>query len=84
MIIFPEEIIMAKTKIKLVSMGKLDKLGMKKIGKSFLLTIGAAAIGFIANSVDIIDYGSAETLVATMLPFVANFLRKFLGKYETK
>lgn len=73
---------MAKTKI--ISNGKLDKTGLKKIGKSFLLTLGAAAIGWIANSAGIIDYGSAETIVATCLPFVVNFLYKWLGQYESK
>lgn len=71
-------------KIKVISNGKLDKTGFKKIGKSFLLTLCAAAIGFIANSADIIDYGSSSTLVATMLPFVVNFLKVWLGKYESK
>lgn len=70
-------------KIKIVSSGKLDTAGMKKIGKSFLITVGAAAIGFIANSANIIDYGSASSIVATMLPFIVNFLKVWLGKYES-
>ena len=71
-------------KTKIISNGKLDKIGLKKIGNSFLLTIGAAAIGWIGNSTGIIDYGSAETIVATCLPFVLNFLYKWLGKYESQ
>ena len=70
-------------KIKIVTNGKLDKSGMRKIGKSFLLTLGAAAIGFIGNLTGVIDFGSSETLIATMLPFVVNFLYKWLGKYES-
>ena len=69
-------------RIKIISNGKLDKVGFKKIGKSLLLTIGAAVLGFISNSAGIIDYGSVETLVATLLPFIVNFLTKWLGKYE--
>ena len=68
---------------KVVSRGKLDLKGWKKIGKSLLLTVGAAVIGWIANSTGVIDYGSAETMVATVLPFIANFLYKWLGKYES-
>lgn len=71
-------------KIKIITSGKLDKVGLKKIGKSLLLTIGAALIGFIGDSTGVIDYGSYETLVATLLPFVVNFLHKLLGKYESK
>lgn len=75
---------MAKEKIKLITAGKLDKNGLKKIGKSFLLTLGAAAIGFIGNLTGIIDFGSSETLIATLLPFIVNFLYKLLGTYESK
>ncbi len=72
---------MAKTKI--ITNGKLDKTGLKKIGKSLLLTIGAAVLGWIGNSVGIIDYGSAETIIATILPFIVNAGYKWLGKYES-
>ncbi len=71
-------------KIKIITNGKLDKTGFKKIGKSLLLTMGAAAIGWIGDSLNIIDYGSASTIVATALPFLVNFLYKWLGKYESK
>jgi len=69
-------------KTKIISNGKLDIVGLKKVGKSFLITLGAAAIGWIGNSVGVIDYGSTETIVATILPFFVNFLYKWLGKYE--
>ena len=70
-------------KIKTISNGKLDKTGFKKIQKSFLITIGAAALGWLGNSVGIIDYGSAETIAATILPFIVNAGYKWLGKYES-
>jgi len=73
---------MAKTKI--IANGKLDKTGFKKIGKSLLLTIGAAVLGWIGNSAGVIDYGSSETLAATLLPFIVNAGYKWLGKYESK
>ena len=71
------------SKIKIVTNGKLDKVGLKKIGKSFLLTIAAAAVGWLASSVDFIDYGSLETIIATFLPFLVNTLYKWLGRYES-
>ena len=73
---------MGKTKI--VSNGKLDSAGLKKIGKSFLLILGAAALGWIGNSTGVIDYGSTETIMATILPFIVNVGYKWLGKYESK
>ena len=73
---------MAKTKI--ITNGKLDKTGLKKIGKSLLLTICAAILGWIGNSTGVIDYGSAETIIATFLPFIVNAGNKWLGKYESK
>jgi len=73
---------MAKTKI--ITNGKLDKAGLKKIGKSLLLTIGAAVLGWIGNSAGIIDYGSMNTIAITFLPFIVNAGRKVLGKYESK
>lgn len=69
-------------KIKIVTNGKLDSAGLKKIGKSFLLTVGAGVLGWLGNLTGIIDFGSTETIVATILPFIVNFLYKWLGKYE--
>ena len=71
-------------KVKIVGVGKLDMTGLKSIGKSFLITLGGAAIGFIANLTGLVDFGSFATLAATFLPFVANFLYKWLGTYESK
>lgn len=71
------------TEIKIVSAGKLDKEGLKKIGKSFLICLGAAGIEFLANLTGIADFGSVEVYVATFLPFVVNFLRKWLLPYQT-
>lgn len=72
------------TKTKIITNGKLDKAGLKKIGKSLLLTIGAAILGWIGNSTGVIDYGSIETIIATVLPFIVNAGYKWLGKYESQ
>jgi len=71
---------MGKTKI--ISNGKLDITGIKKIGKSLLITVVAAVIGWVSNSVGIIDYGSFNELAITFLPFIVNTARKVLLKYE--
>lgn len=71
-------------KIKIIKSGKLDMVGLKKIGKSLLITIGAAVLGWVGNSVGLIDYGSYETISATFLPFIVNSAYKILGTYESK
>ena len=71
-------------KANIITNGKLDSTGMKKIGKSLLITVGAAVIGWLGNSAGIINYGSVETMVATALPFVVNFLYKWLGTYKSE
>lgn len=70
-------------KIKIISSGKLDSLGVKKLGKSFLITLGACIIGFVGNLTGIVNFGNQETIIATMLPFLVNFLKIWLGKYES-
>ena len=71
-------------KVKLVTAGKLDSEGWKKIGKSFLLTLVAAAIAFLADLTNIVDFGGYSAIAATFIPFVVNFLRKWLLTYESK
>lgn len=72
------------SKTKIISNGKLDKAGLKKIGKSLIITLIGAGIGFLADSMNYIDYGSYETILATFLPFLVNSLYKWLGTYEAK
>jgi hypothetical protein len=73
---------MAKTKV--ITNGKLDMNGLKKIGKSFLITLGAAAIGFLGNLTGVIDFGSFNDLMVVALPWLANTLKVWLGSYELK
>jgi len=70
-------------KANIIANGKLDSKGVKKIGKSFLITIGAAILGWIGNSAGVINYGSMETILATALPFIVNAGYKWLGTYES-
>lgn len=70
-------------KIKIISNGKIDKTGFKKLGKSFLITLGACVIGYIGNLTGVVDFGNQQTIIATTLPFLVNFLKVWLGKYES-
>ncbi len=72
------------SKIKVIESGKINAEGWKKVGKSFLITLAAAGIGFIADLANIIDLGGYQNLLITLLPFVVNFLRKWLGVYKSK
>lgn len=69
-------------KIKIVEAGKLDKQGLKKLGKSFLISLAGAAVIFLGDITNIVDFGSWETYVATFLPFIINVLRKWLLSYQ--
>ena len=70
-------------KVKLITAGKLDAQGWKSIGKSFLLTIASAAIAFIADLTNVVDFGGYQNLAVLIIPFVVNFLRKLMGTYES-
>lgn len=71
-------------KTKLVGPLKIDKEGVSKIGKSFLLTVGSAAVVAIGDTFGLIDFGSYENLALIAVPFILNTLRKWLGSYESK
>ena len=72
------------SKTKLITAGKLDKEGWKKIGKSFLITLAAAGIAFLGDLTNVVDFGGYQNLALTLIPFAINFLRKWLGNYESK
>lgn len=71
-------------KTKIVGPLSIDKEGTKKIGKSFLLTVGSAAVVAIGDILGLIDFGSYENLALIAVPFILNTLRKWLGSYESK
>lgn len=75
---------MVKKKIKIIKSGRLDKEGLKKIGKSFLLTLAAASLVFIGDLTNTVDFGGWGAIATVFVPFVVNVLRKFLGEYESK
>lgn len=72
---------MVKTKI--ISNGKLDLVGLKKIGKSLLISLGGAAILFVADLATTIDFGGLSTYAVVFFPWLANTLKMWLGKYES-
>ena len=77
-------IIMKKEKINVITSGKMDAEGWKKVGKSFLITLAGAAIVFIGDLANIASFGSWQMYAATVFPWIANLLRKWLGVYKTK
>lgn len=71
-------------KVKLITAGKMNKEGWKKVGKSFLITLVAAAIAFLGDITNVVDFGGYQNIAITFIPFVVNFLRKWLGEYKSK
>ena len=72
---------MVKTKI--ISNGKLDITGAKKIGKSLLISLGGAVILFIANLTTTVDFGGLSAYAVVFFPWIANSLKLWLLKYES-
>ncbi len=72
------------SKINLITSGKIDWIGAKKIWKSFLISVVGAGIIGIGDLVNVIDLGSWQPILIAFVPFVVNFLRKWLGTYESK
>lgn len=71
-------------KIVVIPSGKLDITGLKKIGKSLLLTLGAATIAWLGDIANIVDFGNFNSIILIALPFVVNTLKIWLSKYESK
>ena len=75
---------MVKEKINIISAGKLDNAGLKKLGKSLVISLAGALIVFLGDITNIVNFGGFGAMAATMIPFGVNFLRKWLLSYETK
>ncbi len=71
-------------KIKLITAGKMNKEGWKKVGKSLVITLAAAGIAFLGDLTNVVDFGGYQNIALTFIPFAVNFLRKWLGNYESK
>ena len=71
-------------KTKTVGAFKLDKTGLNKIWKSFLISVGGALIVGLSDLVNVIDLGNWQPLLLTLAPFVVNTLKIWLTKYESK
>ncbi len=69
--------------IKKIGPFSLDTTGAKKIGKSFLLTVASAGIIALGDFLNLIDFGT-YSYVAVAIPFVLNFLKKWVGTYEAE
>ena len=71
-------------KTKVVGSFQIDKEGLKKIGKSFLISVAGATIVGLGELVNVINLGSWQQLLIVFIPFVVNTLKVWLGKYEVK
>lgn len=71
-------------KTKIVSNFSIDKVGAKKIGKSFLVTVIGAGVVALGDLFNVIDLGSWQPLLLTLAPFVINTIKVWSLKYESK
>lgn len=71
-------------KTKIISNGKIDLAGLKKIGKSLMISLGGAAILFVANLSTTVDFGGMSAYAVVFFPWLANVLKVWLGKYESE
>lgn len=73
---------MAKTKI--IVAGKIDKVGLKKVGIGLLIGAAGYLVTFLADIPQAYDFGEYTTIVAIACAGLVNFLRKKLLPYESK
>lgn len=71
------------TKIKIISSGKIDKTGLKKVGKGFLIAISGAVLAFLAGLTNTVDFGEYQVIVGAILSTFVNLGYKFLTEYQS-
>lgn len=74
---------MAK-KIKIIKSGKLDKSGLKSIGKGAVIATGGALLTYSTETLTNIDFGEYTPVVVAIGGIVLNFFRKLLTNYQSK
>ncbi len=71
-------------KTKVVSSGKINLEGLKKVGKGALIAGGGAVLTYLAEAVPGIDFGAYTAIAVGVFSVAINFFRKLLLKYESK
>lgn len=74
---------MVKTIKKIVGNFVVDKEGLKKIGKSFLVSLAGLGIGILLELTNVINFGNYQNLALVFLPWLANTLKVWVLKYES-
>jgi hypothetical protein len=69
---------------KTVPAGKLDIVGLKKVGKGALIAGAGAVLTYLTSAIPGVDFGPYTTLVAAGFSVLTNFLWKLLTNYESK
>jgi len=49
-----------------------------------LITLAGAVIAFILQITEIVDFGGYQSIAIVIFPWLANTLKVWLGKYESK
>ena len=62
--------------------GKIDLVGLKKVGIGALIAGGGAILTYLATAIPGVDFGIWTPVAVGLASIVINFLRKLLQKYE--
>ena len=62
--------------------GKIDLIGLKKVGKGALIAGGGAVLTYLAEALPGINFGEFAPVAVAISAVLINFLRKLMMKYE--
>jgi hypothetical protein len=72
------------TKKTIITAGKLDVAGMKKVGKGALIAGAGAILSYLTANIANLDFGSWTPVIVAGYGILANFAHKWLTHYESK
>jgi len=64
--------------------GKIDLVGLKKVGIGALIAGGGAILTYLAEVIPTVEFGVWTPVAVAGFSVIINYLRKLLLKYESK
>lgn len=71
-------------KIKLITSGKLDKTGWKKVGKGAVIAASGAILTYVVELLPNLDFGNYTPIAVAIGGILVNAGWKWLGTYQSK
>jgi len=69
---------------KTIPSGKIDLVGLKKVGIGALIAGAGAVLTYLTEMIPSIDFGTWTPIVVATFSVAVNYFRKLLIKYESK